>query len=471
MQLTQNFNQNIQYLDQCFHIDKNFDLPRRNIVLGGKRAAFYFVDGFLKDEVFEKMLEFLLKITPEQMAETVDADAFLKKFISYAEAELSGESERVVTAVLSGMLALAVEGYAQVILLDLRTYPLRSIAEPEDDHVLRGPRDGFCETLVFNTALLRRRIRDAKLCVELQTAGKRSKTDIAICYLSDLADQKLLREIKQRIAAIDLNALPLSQQSLAEQLHKKGMWNPFPKIKFTERPDTAAASVLEGRILVMVDNSPSVLILPTTIFDFAQEANDFYFPPLIGTYLRVVRLAVFLLSLVLTPIWYLLVKNPQMIPPGLSFLALEEPPQVPVFVQLLLVELIVDGLKLAALNTPTMLASSFSVVGALILGQFAVEVGVLSADVILFMAFVAIANFTQPSFELGYAFKLLRLFLLTLIALFDVWGFWLGLAGIFVLLLTNKTVSKTSYLYPLIPFNGRKLKDALLRTKADAKNN
>ena len=337
--------------------------------------------------------------------------------------------------------------------------------------MLRGPRDGFCETLVFNTALLRRRIRDAKLCVELQTAGKRSKTDIAICYLSDLADQKLLREIKQRIAAIDLNALPLSQQSLAEQLHKKGMWNPFPKIKFTERPDTAAASVLEGRILVMVDNSPSVLILPTTIFDFAQEANDFYFPPLIGTYLRVVRLAVFLLSLVLTPIWYLLVKNPQMIPPGLSFLALEEPPQVPVFVQLLLVELIVDGLKLAALNTPTMLASSFSVVGALILGQFAVEVGVLSADVILFMAFVAIANFTQPSFELGYAFKLLRLFLLTLIALFDVWGFWLGLAGIFVLLLTNKTVSKTSYLYPLIPFNGRKLKDALLRTKADAKNN
>lgn len=465
MKFTGRFLSDAQMLDKELRLDESFDLVGRDVFIGGRQGRFYFVDGFLKDEVMEKMLEFLMKITPEQLEGVDTASQFSARFITYVEAAQSKTSDEAAIGVLSGQLALLIEGFAQVILLDLRTYPVRSVEEPEDDRVLRGSRDGFVETLVFNTALLRRRVRDPSLTMELFSIGSRSKTDVVVSYLGDKVDKKKLCKLRERLQTAQVTALTMSQESLAEILIDKGWYNPFPKIRYTERPDAASACIMEGSILVIVDNTPSVMILPTSIFDFFQETNDFYFPPLVGSYLRITRILTFFLTVFLTPAWYLLVENPEFIPPWLDFIKVSEPNSVPILFQLLLIEFAVDGLKLASLNTPSMLSNSFSVVGGLILGEFAVKAGWFVPDVILYMAFVSIVNFTQPSFELGYSFKLLRVLLLILTALFGAWGFAAGVLVVILLLAFNRTVLGGSYLYPLIPFHGHALKSLFIREK------
>jgi stage V sporulation protein AF len=206
-----------------------------------------------------------------------------------------------------------------------------------------------------------------------------------------------------------------------------------------------------------------VLILPSAIFDFVQDTNDYYFSPPVGTYLRLVRILVFGFTIFVTPVWFLLITNPDLIPPWLEFIRIKQPNTVPVIVQLLLVEIMIDGLRLASLNTPSALNSAFGVVGALILGEFAVSAGVFVAEVLLYMAAVAVANFTQPSFELGYTFKLFRMLFLVLTALFGIWGFVGGVAFMLLMMATTRTALGTGYLYPVIPFNWLALKRLLMR--------
>lgn len=327
-----------------------------------------------------------------------------------------------------------------------------------------GSKDGFVETLISNTALLRRRIRDTNLRINAFVVGRESKTDVAVCYMDNKVDKQLLAKITKQIEAINVHSLTMNQQSLIEAIYKHKWYNPFPKIKYTERPDTAASSLLEGNIVILVDNSPSVLILPTSIFDIIEEADDYYFPPLTGTYIRFARYIVTLATLVITPLWLLALKNPDLVPKPFEFILITEPVNIPVFWQLMILELGIDGLRLASVNTPNSLSTSLSIIGAIALSDFAVTVGWFSTEAILYMAFVAIANYTQPSYELGYSLKFLRMLLLILTQLFNIWGFCAGIALTFVLLLTNKTVSGKSYLYPLIPFNGKALARKLIRT-------
>jgi stage V sporulation protein AF len=249
----------------------------------------------------------------------------------------------------------------------------------------------------------------------------------------------------------------MGQQALLEQLVPKQKWNPFPKVRYTERPDAAAASLLEGRILILTDNAPNAMIIPTGFLDFLQNTNDYYFPPIIGTYLRWIRLILFTLTVLLPPAWLLLNQYPDILPEPLRFVVLQKTLSLPVFVQFLIVELLIDALRLASLNTPSSLGNAFAVVAALVLGESAVQAGWFHAEVVLYMAFVAIANFAQPSFELGYAFKICRMFLLVSTALGRVWGFAAGILLELLLLAFTKTVSGRSYLYPLVPFNGKAL--------------
>lgn len=395
------------------------------------------------------------------------AQDFIDAYVPYVEADVTDSIDTILMMVLSGAtVALGSPFGSEAIILDMRTYPARDTQEPENDRVMRGARDGFVETLVFNTALIRRRIRDPRLTMAYHSVGSESRTDVVLCYLHGKADPKYVSYLSARLDAINTDALTMGHQSLAECLIKTRWYNPFPKIRCTERPDAAAASLLEGSVLILCDNSPEAMILPTTIFDFLQETGDYYFPPLTGCYVRILRHAIFWVTLFLTPLWYLLVQHPEWLPGWLTFIIPTEQARIPIFVQLLLTEFVIDGLKLASMNTPSMLSNSLSVVGGLILGDFAVDIGWLLPEVIVYMSFVAIANFTQPSIELGYAFKFLRLGLLILTGLFDVWGFTAGLVGCVVLLATNATVNrKRSYLYPLIPFNGRAMKRLFFRVK------
>lgn len=456
---------------ELLRADKSYDILVKRIKVADKKATLYGVDGFIKEEVLEKMLEYFTKIPVEDMAEIRDANQLTDNFITYIESNTETSIDKAVTMVLSGAVVLIVESFNEFIVIDARTYPARSVEEPESDKVLRGSHEGFVETLVFNTALIRRKIRDPMLTMELFSVGEKSKTDIVVCYIDGKADEKKLKAVRKKLKQINVDALAMGQESLKECLVPNQAWNPYPKIRYTERPDTASACIYDGNILIITDGSPSVMIVPTGVFDFVQDINDYYFSPVVGTFLRYVRAAVFLLSFLLVPFWYLMVKTPERIPEWLAFMVIKEPAQVSVIGQIFVIEFVIDVLKLASLNTPSALSNSFSVVGALVLGEFAVNSGLFANEVVLFMSFVAISNFTQPSYELGYAIKLSRLTVLILTALFDIWGF---AAGVLITVLTvcfTKTIDGYTYLYPLIPFNKKALSSLLVRKSINVKMN
>lgn len=458
----QNFEQNKQYLQGILQTENNFDIVSRDIMIGGRKAVFFFIDGFCKDELMQKLLQFLMGLKEADLPQQASK---LNLVMPYVEVDISKDFEVIIKNILSGVFAVLIDGYEDAVLIDSRTYPARSVSEPEKDKALRGSKDGFVETVVFNTALIRRRIRSTDLRMEILSAGKESKTDIVLCYMDTRVDHKFLKKIKDRIKDIKVDALTLNQESLAECLFTSKWFNPFPKFKYTERPDVASAQILEGNIIVLVDNSPSAMILPISILDAVEEVDDYYFPPITGTYLRISRFLIFLMTYLLTPTFLLFMQNQQWIPEAFRFVIVKEEMNVPLVWQFLILELAIDGLKLAAINTPSMLSTPLSVMAALVLGEFSVKSGWFNSEVMLYMAFVAIANYTHQSYELGYAVKFFRMINLALTAIFNLWGYIAGLALFAVAIICNKMVSGQSYLYPLIPFSFKKLSRILVRRR------
>lgn len=463
MNFSRSIEENLALVKSKLNVDKSFDVIHRSVYIGKRKASIIFIDGFIKDEVMEKIMEGFFKITKEEMDGFGTAKAFSEHTIPYVEVDTQKDVDKVIFTILSGPTVMLIDGYDEAIILDLRTYPARETAEPETEKVTRGSRDGFVETIVFNTALIRRRIRDPKLTFEMLSVGERTKTDIAVGYIEGLEDKYLLDEIRKRISSLKLEGITMNQESLLEGLVQYKFYNPFPKVKYTERPDVASAHLLEGRIVIIVDNSPNIMMLPSSLLDFVQEIEDFYYPPITGAYLRLIRNLVLILTLVATPTWLLIMQHEDMLPSYLSFLTVQEMNSVPLIVQFLILELAIDGLKMASLNTPTALGTSLGIIGGLILGDFAVRSGWFVPDTILYMAFIAVGSFTQPSIEMGYAIKFCRIILLIATWGFDVYGYVAGLILIFAIVASNKTLTGRGYLYPLIPFNKKDLKGIMYR--------
>ena len=460
---TTDYNTNLQIISDALRSEQSFDLVKRDLIIADRKAALFFIDGLLKDDITEKILEFFYKNVKSENFKS--ALYFAQSSVPYVEVEVTSDLKKICTDVLSGISALIIEDFTEVILLDTRTYPQRSTSEPDNDKVLRGSRDGFVETLINNTALIRRRIRDTNLTVKAYSVGTQSHTDIAVIYMENKVDKKLLANLDKRLKAIDVPSLTMNQQSLVEALYKNLWYNPFPKVKHTERPDTTASAILDGNIVILVDNAPSALLLPTSIFDVLEEADDYYFPPVTGTYLKLARYFITIVTVLITPLWLLALQNSDYCPEFFRFVLLYEPQNIPVFWQLILMEVGIDGLRLAALNTPNSLTTPLSIIGAIALSEFAVESGWVSMEAILYMALVTVANFTQPNFELGYSFKFCRVLLLVLTYIFNVWGFIIAFIINLVLLCTNRTLSSKSYLYPLVPFNGKEFLRKILRIR------
>lgn len=435
---------NVDYINSVLPIKDSFDLLQRDIIIGERQSTFFFIDGFTKDDTMQKLMTSFFAIKKEDMPST--ATGFSKMAVSYVEVDVITDFDAVIRNILSGVTCLFIEGYEACIAIDCRTYPARSVDEPEKDKALRGSRDGFVETIVFNTALIRRRIRDPHLVMQMFDVGRSSRTDVTVCYMSDRVDHELLKNITKKINAIDCDALRMNQQSLAEALFKRKWFNPFPKFKYTERPDTAAACLLEGKIVILVDTSPSALILPTSIFDIIEEANDYYFPTLTNVYLKIARALITIGTVFLTPLFLLFMQNLEWLPRVFQFVALKDTVNIPLIYQLLILELAIDGLRLAAMSTPSMLSTPLSVIAGIVLGEFAVKSGWFNSEVMLYMSFVAVANYTQPNFELGYALKFMRLLLLILTAIFNWVGFAIGTIIVICSIVFNKTVSGRSYL-------------------------
>ena len=442
--ISPSFEENIAYMNEVLPVKESFDVIRREIEIGGKEAVFFFIDGFMKDEAMLKIMDSFLSVSAQDMPE--DADDFVQRHVPYVEVDILEDFDEVIRNVLAGTTCLFIDGYKECICIDCRTYPARSVDEPDKDRSLRGSRDGFVETIVFNTALMRRRIRDPHLIMEMVEAGQASRTDIAICYMSDRVDGELLDNLKKRIESLQLGDLRMNQQSLAEALFKRKWFNPFPKFKYTERPDTAAACILEGKVVILVDNSPSAMILPTSILDMIEEANDYYFPTVTGVYLKTTRIMITIATVFFTPLYLLFMQNLEWLPDVFAFVAVRDTVNIPLVFQFLILELSIDGLRLAAMNTPTMLSTPLSVIAGIVMGEFSVQSGWFNSEVMLYMAFVAVANYTQPNFELGYALKFMRLLLLILTACFDLAGFIIGCILILCFLVFNKTLSGRNYM-------------------------
>lgn len=437
------------------NMDSSFDIIQRNIKAGGRQIAIFVINGFLNSDLCEKIIEYFYNTGGSGLPE--DLQGFIKNRIPFADVKTVGNEQDFKDAILSGLTCFIIEGYKEIITLDIRRLPARSIQEPDKDKVLRGSRDGFIEALISNTALIRRRIRDVNLIFEIQKAGRSSRTDIAIGYMKGRVKESVIEKVIDKIKNIDVDSLTMNQESLAEALLPNHWFNPFPKFKYTERPDAAAASLLEGSVVILVDNSPSAMIIPTSLFDIIEDANDYYFPPITGTYLRFTRILTNILALFITPIFLLFIENPDWIPKGFDFIMIKDDINVNPLLQFLILELAVDGLKMASVNTPSMLSTPLSVVAAIVFGDYTVESGWFNSEIMLYMAFVAVANYTQSNMELGYAIKFSRIMLLVVTNFFGVWGFAAGTILIVFSLLFNKTFAGRGYLYPLIPFNGVQL--------------
>lgn len=445
------YQERIAAISKLLNMDTTFDILKREIRIGGRDAVFFMVDGFLRGEVMEKVMEFFYSLKPEDIPDSFDD--FVKDCTPYGDIIIIKKEQDFLQYLLSGLTCIMIDGYQEILALDLREYPGRSVEEPDKDKVLRGSRDGFVESIMPNIALIRRRIRDVNLIFEIQSIGSSSRTDVAVVYMKGRVNETALNRVMQRIKEIRVDSLTMNQESLAEVLMPRNWWNPYPKFKYTERPDTTAACLLEGSVVILVDNSPSAMIIPTSLFDIIEDPNDYYFPPFTGTYLRFTRMVTGLLALFITPIYLLFLQYPQWVPDVLEFVMIQDEMYVPPLLQLLILELAIDGLRMAAVNTPNMLTTPLSVVAGIVFGDYTVNSGWFNSEIMLYMAFVAVANYTQSNMELGYAIKFQRIILLVLTGLFGAWGFGIGVLLTIISFFTNRTIAGKGYLYPLIPFD------------------
>jgi stage V sporulation protein AF len=462
-----NLHENVTYLKERLGVGKSFDVIYLDVEYAGRAMAFFMIDGFVKDDILHHIMKYLSKLD-ETVLQSEPLEKLLKAYIPYVELEKTNDLERIVDGVLAGPTVLLIDGVEYAILIDARTYPVRGPQEPDMERVVRGARDGFVETIVFNTALTRRRIRDRSLRMEYMQVGRRSKTDICICYIEDIADPEIVKKVKESIKKIDTDGLPMAEKTIDEFISGRH-WNPYPIVRYTERPDTAATHLYEGHVLVMVDGSPSALIAPATFWHHLQHAEEYRNKPIVGAYLRLVRFLAVWASIFLLPLWYLLVTNPELSPRFLSFLTDMKMGDIPLFAQLFIIEVGIDMLRMAAIHTPSALATALGLVAALMIGGVAVEVGLFSNEVILYFSIATIGTFATPSYELGLANRLVRLALLIATACFGMYGYIIGIT-LWIIILARMKTFNIPYLWPFIPFSYRAMRDVFIRSPIPLKN-
>lgn len=464
--ITASLDENLNYVKDKLGYGVSFDVLVREFSSGGRRMALVMIDGFIKDDITLYIMRDLMSAEREDVAPD-PIGRLVAHRIPYFETSTSDDMEEAITSVLSGTAALFIDGEAEAIIIDVRTYPARSPEEPDIERVTRGARDGFVETIVSNTALIRRRVRDPALRVELVQVGKRSRTDVAIIYIRDIANPDLVERVRERIKSINTDGIPMAEKSLEEFITGRG-YELFPMTRYTERPDVAAVHLYEGHVIVVVDTSPSALILPTTIFHHVQHAEEFRQNALVGMYLRWIRFFGIFVTVVVPPVWLGLAIKPEALPHWLAFLGPKEPGPIPLFVQVLLAEFGIDLIRMASIHTPNAIATSLGIIGALLLGEMAVTVGILTPEVIIYVAVATIGVFATPSLEFGLSLRIVRLLLVVATGLFR----WYGLAGMAATVLVylgTRNSFGVPYLWPLVPLDARALLSALVRLPVPVK--
>ena len=461
------FEDNIEYLIKELRIGKSFDVIHRPLEYGGLKFGMFQIDGFATANILLLIMKEIEKRKPEDFADN-PIDKLFKTFIPHIEVNTSDDLEEAIAQVLAGQTAIVVEGCEQVILIDAREYPIRSPQEPDIERVVRGPRDGFVETIVFNLALIRRRVRDRSLVNEYIQVGQRSKTDIALVYIDSLVDVDHVEMLRNKLEKISVDGVSMGEKTIEEFVFGRN-YNPYPLVRYTERADTSAVHLMEGHVLIVVDGSPSVMICPSTYWHHLQHAEEYRQKPIVGVFLRWARFIAVLASLFLLPFWYTYATNEQLLSDRWKFIGLKEPGEIGLIWQFLIAEVGIEILRMAAIHTPNALATALGIVSAIIIGDVAVKVGIFTHEVVLYVAVAAIGTFATPSYELSLANRLFRVFFLIMVALLKVPGLAIGITLWLIMLVRTKSMN-TPYLYPFIPFHPRDFRIMLARTPIPLKN-
>lgn len=485
------YQRNVQYLKDQLGYKVSFDIIVREFNFGGRSATLVYIDSMVAQTDLTLLMHYFMDHDPthetsvhrgekpshthqkKQGSGGQEKDIYesLKKLIQsempYIEISQVKEMDQVLDQIMAGPAAVLVDGADGAIVMDVRKYPTRQPDDPTIERVIRGPRDGFVETLIFNTILIRRRIRDPRLRYEYFQVGSRSKSDVVMMYINDIANDHFIEEVRRRIKAIKIDALTMSEKALEEWVIKKPWWNPFPVSRFTQRPDVSAEHLLQGHVLLMIDTSPNAIIIPVSFFSFLQSAEEYHEGIVPGSYLKWVRTLGLLFSLIGPPLWYTLIEAHVKLGGGWAILLSPKTVSVPLFWQLIMAEMGVDLLRLALIFTPNSLSQSMGFFGAILLGDIAIKAKILDAEAMVYVAVAAVGTFASPDMEFGMALRMLRIVLLVLAAVFALVGLsWLGLAlglvGIVVLLATTDSFGM-KYLWPLYPFNGAELFSTLSR--------
>ncbi|BBH21055.1 spore germination protein [Paenibacillus baekrokdamisoli] len=447
-------------LEEEIGFKKSFDVVVREMTFGEKRTALFFLNGFAKDTILTEVLKRLSYLQAEDLSSDA-IHSFLDLYVPAVQVSMESDWNKMMTAVLSGGTALYIDGETTLLLIDAKAFPGRNPEEPSLEKVVRGSRDGFVETMLVNVTLVRRRLRDKQLRYEIMRVGQRTQTDVCVAYIDDIVDKELLEAVRDKIQKVKIDGLPLADKQLEEATVKRG-WNPFPLVRYSERPDTVAVHLMEGHIALFVDTTPSVMIIPTTYFDLLQHSEENRQTPFIGTYLRWVRFLGVFASLFLLPLWFLFTLKPELKPPALDFIGAHKPGRLPMVAQFLIAEVGVDMLRMASIHTPAPLATAMSLISAILIGDIAVKTGLFVNEVVLYMAVAAIGMFATPSYELGLANRIVRLILIIAVASFKVEGFVIATTLIFITLVVERSYNRP-YMWPLIPFDLRGMCNLLIR--------
>ena len=449
-----------QYMKERVGLGKSFDLGVRKIIVLKKEIHIYYVNGLCDTMFIIQIMKSLVGLSESGRLTTKVYDVIKNHIVEQSVAEVKTMDE-LVDQVLSGLIVIVVDGTPMGIVVDVRSYPGRQPEEPDTEKIVRGSRDGFVENIIVNTAITRRRIRDERLRFEMVKVGERSKTDIAIGYIEEIADPDLIEIVRKELTSIDIDGLTMADKTIEEFIVKQG-YNPYPLVRYTERADVAATHLLEGHVIIYVDTSPSVIITPATIFHHMQHAEEYRQSPAVGTLIRWVRFLGIFASLFLLPVWFLFVLEPNLLPDRLEFIGPNKHTHIPIVIQIFISDIGIEFLRMAAVHTPTPLSTAMGLIAAVLIGQIAIDVGLFVPEVILYAAVATVGTFVTPSFELGVANKVARLVILVAVALFKLPGLIIG-STIFILLLASIKTLNTPYLWPFIPFQPKALSHIIFR--------
>ncbi|MDM5247137.1 spore germination protein [Lysinibacillus sp. G4S2] len=434
------------FLKEHFGDGESFDVNIKHLFVKDLPVLCAYISGLVDGVMLTQLLSNLL---PDEDIDIEDEKEYFEAYFNHQGRSEETEQKAFLLAILSGQVAFVTKsGYGYV--AEIRNYPGRTPEEPDNEKVIRGSRDGFIEGISQNVALVRRRIRNSNLRFELHKISEIGQTDVALAYIKDIANDEMLDKLRQRLGQIHHDGLTMADKSLEEWLFKQ-KFHPVPFVRYTERPDITAAHLIEGHIIIMVDTSPSVMIVPATIFHLLQHAEEYRQAPTVGTFVRFMRYSGVAFGLFLLPLWYLFATHGTYLPDALSFLGEKEKSHVPILLQILIGDTGIEFLRMAAIHTPSPLSTAMGLVAGVVIGQIAINVGLFSPEVVLYTAISAILTFIIPSYELGISIKLFRLMLLIMSGIWGVNGLFIGIFILFTYLCSLRPM-QAPYMWPLIPF-------------------